>query len=410
MSSLTNKRILLGVSGGIAAYKAPELCRRLQDAGAQVRVVMTRAACEFITPLTLQAVSGHPVHLDLLDPEAEAAMGHIELARWADLILVAPATADFMARLVQGVSDDLLSACCRAATVQIALAPAMNRGMWADPATQRNARQLTEDGVRLFGPGSGAQACGEVGEGRMLEPAQIVQACADCFETGALAGRTVLVTAGPTQEPIDPVRYIGNRSSGRMGYAVAEAAAEAGARVQLVSGPVVLADPQRVAVTRVETAQQMFDAVQRLVAGTDIFIAVAAVADYRPVHSAPEKIKRSGEPLTLTLEPNPDILASVAAGANPPFTVGFAAETGDPEAQGRRKLLAKRVDMIAANRVGPGLGFDQEDNALLVFWNDGQTALESQPKSALARRLIALVAERFHATHRTESHRSAARD
>ncbi|MEC9340775.1 MAG: bifunctional phosphopantothenoylcysteine decarboxylase/phosphopantothenate--cysteine ligase CoaBC [Pseudomonadota bacterium] len=409
MSSLTNKRILLGVAGGIAAYKAPDVCRRLQEAGAEVRVVMTPAACEFITPLTLQAVSGHPVHLDLLDPRAEAAMGHIELARWADLILVAPATADFMARLVQGISDDLLSACCRAATCPIAVAPAMNRGMWADAATQRNARQLAADGVLLFGPASGSQACGEVGEGRMLAPAELVTACAGCFETGSLAGLSRESTAGPTFEPIDPVRYIGNRSSGKMGYAVAEAAVQAGARVTLVSGPVGLPDPDRVAVTRVETAREMFDAVQRLLP-TDIFIGVAAVADYRPVDHVAQKIKRGGEPLTLTLEPNPDILASVAASPHPPFTVGFAAETDDPAGHGQRKLAAKGVDMIAANQVGDGQGFGQDDNALLVFWNGGGRALERRPKRALARALIALVAERFHAIHRTEDHRSAARD
>ena len=401
MNALANKHILLGVTGGIAAYKAPELVRRLRDAGAQVRVVLTAAGSAFITPLTLQAVSGQPVHQELLSAEAESGMGHIELARWADLILIAPCTADFMARLAQGLAGDLLGACCLAARVPIAVAPAMNAGMWDAPATQRNLRQLQADGVQVLGPTSGSQACGEVGAGRLLEPVELVERCAallgDAPGPGPLAGRRVLVTAGPTFEDLDPVRYLGNRSSGRMGYAVAQAARAAGAQVLLISGPVALADPAGVTVQRVRSALDMHRAVLDAVAGMDVFIGTAAVADYRPAQPAGHKIKKTRESLTVELVRNPDILAEVAARADRPFTVGFAAETDDVLGYARRKLEEKRLDLIAANTVGAGQGFEAEDNALTLLWPGGQRELPRASKAALARELIAVIAQRLHA-------------
>lgn len=397
MPSLAHKRILLGVTGGIAAYKAAELTRRLRQAGAELRVVMTRGACAFVTPLTFQALSGHPVRTELFDPAAEAAMGHIELARWADAVLVAPATADFMARLAQGRADDLLSTLCLATEAPVALAPAMNRLMWANPATQANARQLVERGLRLLGPAAGAQACGEEGPGRMLEPEALVEAVAGLFASGALAGRRVLITAGPTREPLDPVRYLTNRSSGRMGFALAEAATEAGAQVSLVAGPVSLATPRGVERIDVETAAQMHAAVMERVQDCELFIATAAVADYRPAAPAAQKIKKSAEDLDLSLTRNPDILAEVAARRPRPFVVGFAAETERLLEHARAKLEAKGLDMIAANWVGPGRGFDAEDNALEVLWPGGQATLGPQPKPRLARALIALIAERMAA-------------
>ncbi len=401
MNALANKHILLGVTGGIAAYKAPELVRRLRDAGAQVQVVLTAAGGAFITPLTLQAVSGQPVHEELLSAQAESGMGHIELARWADLILIAPCTADFMARLAHGLAGDLLGACCLAARVPIAIAPAMNAGMWDSPATQRNLRQLQADGVQVFGPASGSQACGEVGEGRLLEPVELVDRCAALLggepNVGALAGRKVLMTAGPTFEDLDPVRYLGNRSSGRMGYAVAQAAREAGAEVLLISGPVALADPPGVTVRRVRSALDMHRAVQDAVAGMDVFIGTAAVADYRPAQPAGQKIKKTRESLTVELVRNPDILAEVAARADRPFTVGFAAETDDVLGYARRKLEEKRLDLIAANTVGAGQGFEVDDNALTLLWPGGQRELPRASKAALARDLIAVIAQRLHA-------------
>ena len=401
MNALANKHILLGVTGGIAAYKAPELVRRLRDAGAQVQVVLTAAGGAFITPLTLQAVSGQPVHQELLSAEAESGMGHIELARWADLVLIAPCTADFMARLAHGLAGDLLGACCLAARVPIAIAPAMNAGMWDSPATQRNLRQLQADGVQVFGPASGSQACGEVGAGRLLEPVELVDRCAALLggepNVGALAGRKVLMTAGPTFEDLDPVRYLGNRSSGRMGYAVAQAAREAGAEVLLISGPVALADPPGVTVQRVRSALDMHRAVLDAVAGMDVFIGTAAVADYRPAQPAAHKIKKTRESLTLELVRNPDILAEVAARADRPFTVGFAAETDDVLGYARRKLEEKRLDLIAANTVGAGQGFEVDDNALTLLWPGGQRELPRASKAALARDLIAVIAQRLHA-------------
>ncbi|MEN8107845.1 MAG: bifunctional phosphopantothenoylcysteine decarboxylase/phosphopantothenate--cysteine ligase CoaBC [Pseudomonadota bacterium] len=397
MGLLSGKHILLGVTGGIAAYKSAELVRQLREQGSEVRVVMTQAAREFITPLTLQALSGQPVHTDLLDPAAEAAMGHIELARWADTVLVAPATADFIARLAHGRADDLLAAVCLASEAPLAMAPAMNRVMWLNPATQDNCTVLAGRGVHCFGPAEGGQACGETGPGRMLEPAELVEQLAGLFQNGVLAGQRVLVTAGPTREPLDPVRFLGNRSSGKMGFAVAAAAAEAGAQVILVSGPVNLPTPAGVECIHVETAAEMHAAVLAQAGGCDIFIAAAAVADYRPASPAEQKLKKTAERMSLELVPNPDIIAAVAALDGGPFTVGFAAETEATSSHAQDKRRAKSLDMIAANTVGPGIGFDVDDNELQVFWDGGSQQLQRTRKSRLARELIALVAERFHA-------------
>lgn len=397
---LTNKRILLGVTGGIAAYKSADLVRRLREAGAEVRVVMTRAACEFITPLTLQAVSGNPVHRDLLDAETETAMGHIELARWADAIVVAPASADFIARLTHGRADDLLAALCLATDAPIAVAPAMNRLMWTNAATQENVATIMRRGVRVFGPGEGDQACGETGPGRMLEPVDIVARVSELFETGSLAGRTVLITAGPTFEALDPVRGLTNRSSGKMGYALAEAARDAGARVTLVTGPVALTPPDRVETVSVTGAEEMFEAVMARAPEKDIFIGVAAVADYRPAKASGHKIKKDSEAMTLSLVRNPDILASVAALRPRPLTVGFAAETGDLEREARRKLIAKGADLIIANDAAT-IGAD--DAQVWVVSRAGITPLERLPKTQLARRLIAIVAQCFHTDFHAEN-------
>lgn len=401
MNVLINKHILLGVTGGIAAYKSADVARRLRDAGAQVRVVMTRGATEFITPLTMQAVSGNPVHLHLLDPQAEAGMGHIELARWADVVLVAPASANFMAKLAHGLADDLLSTVCLACDAPIALAPAMNRQMWANSATQANRQTLEGRGVRLFGPGDGEQACGEVGLGRMTEPQHLVEMTAGLFALGSLSGKQVMVTAGPTREALDAVRYISNRSSGKMGYAIAAAAVEAGATVTLISGPVALPTPAHVTRVDVESAAQMYEAVMSRVSQCDIFIGAAAVADYRPQRVAASKIKKTHADINLALERTPDILASVAAlrstGQDAPFTVGFAAETDDLEAHAQAKRAAKALDMIAANWVGrPGTGFDSDENALTLFWEGGGIQLPQSSKEKLARQLIAIIAERVH--------------
>jgi phosphopantothenoylcysteine decarboxylase/phosphopantothenate--cysteine ligase len=395
MNQLSGKHILLGVTGSIAAYKSAELVRLLREAGAEVRVVMTPGACSFITPLTLQALSGHPVHSELLDAGAEAAMGHIELARWADAVLVAPATADFIARLAQGRANDLLAAICLASEAPLAVAPAMNRAMWENAASVENVDTLRRRGIRIMGPAQGAQACGEVGPGRLLEPGQLLAALSALFQTGSLAGCRVLVTAGPTREAIDPVRYISNRSSGKMGFAVATAAMEAGADVTLVSGPVALQTPPRVARVDVEDSAAMHAAVLEHVAGCDIFISVAAVADYRPTAVAPRKLKKSAAGLSLELQANPDILAAVAGLPDAPFTVGFAAETDMLESHARHKLVAKGIDMIAANNVADGQGFDQDDNALLVLWKDGETQLARTGKSRLARQLVEIVARQY---------------
>jgi len=395
MNELSGKRVLLGVTGGIAAYKSAELVRLLRKQGAEVRVVMTVAAREFVTPLTFQALSGYPVHTDLLDTGAEAAMGHIELARWADVLLIAPATADFIARLVSGRADELLTAVCLACDATVAIAPAMNHVMWNSPATQDNINTLKDRAVRVLGPAEGEQACGESGPGRMLEPAELVAALFDLFNTGVLAGRRVLVTAGPTREAIDPVRYLGNRSSGRMGYAVAAAAAEAGADVLLISGPVSLASPARVRRIDVESAAEMHAAVMDEITDADIFISVAAVADYRPQTIAEQKLKKTTATFSLELTRNPDILADVAALPDPPFTVGFAAETQAVASNARDKLRLKKLDMIAANAVGQQQGFNREDNALHVIWAQGEQQLALTGKAKLARQLVAIIAEHF---------------
>jgi phosphopantothenoylcysteine decarboxylase/phosphopantothenate--cysteine ligase len=394
---LAGVRVLLGVSGGIAAYQAAELVRRLGDAGAEVRVVLTENAARFVTALTFQALSGNPVRTSLWDEGAEAAMGHIELARWADEILIAPASADLLARLAHGHADDLLTTLCLASEAPLAIAPAMNRQMWAHAATQANLALLRERGVRVFGPGAGDQACGETGLGRLLEPTEIVAALAAARGPRVLDGVTVLVSAGPTYEDIDPVRYVGNRSSGRMGFAVAAAARDAGARVTLVAGPVALETPPGVARIDVRSAADMRAAVFAAIPDTDIFVSAAAVADYRPRQVATEKIKKSTEAVALELVANPDILAEVGALETRPFLVGFAAETGDLEANARAKLERKRLDLVAANRVGADAGFEREDNALLLLWPGGEEDLGHDDKARLARRLVARLAERSRA-------------
>jgi phosphopantothenoylcysteine decarboxylase / phosphopantothenate---cysteine ligase len=393
------RKILLGVTGGIAAYKSPDLVRRLMEQGAEVQVVMSRGAQQFVTALTFQAVSGRAVRDDLWDESSEAAMGHIELARWADEIIIAPATADFLAKLAHGFAEDLLTTLCLATTAPITVAPAMNRQMWANPATQANVRVLKERGVRVLGPASGEQACGEVGVGRMLEPTQIA---AEVFTTrggsGVLQGLKVVVTAGPTREKIDPVRFISNRSSGKMGYAVAEAAREAGAHVVLVSGPVQIPTPLGVERVDVESAEQMLAAVQSKVVGADIFIAAAAVSDYRCRDIACEKIKKTSDTLNLALARAPDVLATVSRSeGRPPFLVGFAAETEHVERNALAKLTNKNLDMIAANKVGDGLAFDKDDNALTVYWQGGKQELSLTSKAALARQLVELIAQRYRA-------------
>lgn len=396
MQRLANRRIVLGVTGGIAAYKSAELIRLLTKAGADVRVVMTEGAQAFITPLTLQALSGHPVHTDLLDPAAEAGMGHIELARWADLVLIAPATADFIARIAQGSAGDLLTTLCLATPAPIALAPAMNQGMYRDAATQTNLATLAARGLHRFGPADGDQACGDIGPGRMLEPVDIAAAAAQLFQSRLLDGSRVLITAGPTREAIDPVRYISNHSSGKMGFALARACADAGALVTVVSGPVHLPTPDRVTRINVVSARQMYDAVLANAGDCDIFIGTAAVADYTPADQADQKIKKSAAELTLRLIRNPDIIGAVAALARKPFTVGFAAETNDVVAYGRDKLLRKKLDLIVANDVSnPQIGFNSDDNAATVIWQDGHRELATAGKSLIARQLVELIAARY---------------
>ena len=394
---LAGEHVLLGVCGGIAAYKSADLVRRLRDAGAEVRVVMSQGAQAFVTPLTFQAVSGNPVHRDLLDEAAEAGMGHIELARWAHRVLVAPATANFMARLAHGLADDLLSTICLATTAPLVLAPAMNQQMWSNAATRDNFNRLQERDVHFIGPDSGSQACGETGPGRMTEPATIVAELADLGslrrQGAALSGRHVVITAGPTSEDIDPVRFIGNRSSGRMGFAVARAAREAGARVTLVAGPVHLETPVGVERRDVRSALQMRNEAVELARSADVFISVAAVADYRPAEIAGQKIKKGLPEQKIQLVSNPDIVAEVAALPDRPLTVGFAAETENLKAHALEKLSGKRLDMIAANRVGEkGSGFESEDNELVLFTPNGEQDLGRGSKQHLARQLIVAIA------------------
>ena len=395
--SLHGRRILLGVTGGIAAYKAADLTRRLMEAGAEVQVVMSEGAKHFVGAATFQALSGKPVRDSLWDAQAEGHMGHIELARWPDLILVAPATADVIARLAQGRADDLLTTLVLATDRPVAVAPAMNRLMWANPATQANVATLVARGVRILGPGAGFQACGETGEGRMSEPTEIREALARHFSQGVLSGVRAVVTAGPTREPIDPVRVITNRSSGKQGYALAAALARLGARVTLISGPTNLAAPPGVTRVDVESAQQMCDASLAAASGADLFIGTAAVADYRAAQVAPEKIKKKSDALTLALTRNDDILVRVRAAHPALFIVGFAAETEKLEAHAREKLVRKKLDLVAANWVGQGRAFDRDDNQLSVFWPGGGRELAQAGKDAIARDLAALIVERLAA-------------
>jgi len=400
-------RILLGITGGIAAYKSAELVRLLKKSGRDVRVVMTRGAEAFMTQLTFQALSGEPVRTSLLDPDAEAGMGHIELAKWADLIVVAPASADFMARLANGMADDLLTTLCCATEAPIALAPAMNQAMWSNHRTRRNIDMLeTDPQVRLWGPDQGSQACGDVGPGRMLEPAGLFELIVESgksekSETGTLNGKRVVITAGPTREPIDPVRYISNHSSGKMGYALAAAAEAAGAEVVLVSGPVALDAPTGIERRFVTTAREMLDESSRAVdEGCDLFIATAAVADYRPDICASDKIKKTEDAMNVALVRNPDTLATIAGRADAPFTVGFAAETRDVEHYALDKMSRKKLNMIVANDVSmPGLGFNSDDNAVTVFWAGGRESLGPDTKANLSRRLISLIADQLTDTH-----------
>jgi phosphopantothenoylcysteine decarboxylase/phosphopantothenate--cysteine ligase len=394
MAHLFNRNVLLGVSGGIAAYKSAEVVRQLQEQGATVRVIMTHGAQEFITPLTLQALSGHPVHTQLLDEQAEQGMGHIELARWADLLLIAPATADLIARLAAGRADDLLTTVSLATPAPVLLAPAMNQQMWRDQATTDNIETLQRRDVHFIGPAAGEQACGDIGPGRMEQPPAIAAAAAALFHTGALAGKKVVITAGPTRELLDPVRYISNHSSGKMGYALAQAAVDAGAVTTLVSGPVSLDPPEHAKCHRVESAQEMLEACLDLVADCDIFIACAAVADYRPAQIEGQKIKKGAEEISLQLVKNPDIVNAVAAGERAPFTVGFAAETQNVLGYARDKMQRKGLNMIIANDVSDhGIGFNSDENEVTVLWETGEQALSRAGKPTIARQIMDLIAK-----------------
>ena len=390
MLSFTNKRILLGITGGIAAYKCAELTRLLIKAGAEVRVGMTRAATEFITPLTMQALSGQRVHLDLLDSDAEAAMGHIELARWADLVLIAPATADFIARIAQGQADDILSTLVLAASAKIAIAPAMNQAMWADDSTMTNLNVLVDRGYHIFGPAEGEQACGDVGPGRMMEPAQLLELSASLFETGELAGKNFVITGGPTREAIDPVRFISNHSSGKMAYALAAEAVAAGAKVTLISGPVNLSTPESVKRIDVISAAQMLGATHEAMTNCDVFIGVAAVADYRPVEIERQKIKKSDEQMQLTLVKNPDIISEIAQLKEKPFIVGFAAETNDIVSNGRDKLKRKNLDMLFANNATET--FNSDSIFVTSLTETSETELKAGNKNVVARNMLQLIA------------------
>ncbi|MCW8886000.1 MAG: bifunctional phosphopantothenoylcysteine decarboxylase/phosphopantothenate--cysteine ligase CoaBC [Motiliproteus sp.] len=396
MQRLANKRILLGITGGIAAYKSAELTRLFKTAGAEVRVVLTPAGAEFITPLTLQALSGNPVHQHILDPEAEAGMGHIELAKWADLILIAPASADFIARMAAGMGNDLLTTLCLASDAPLLIAPAMNQAMWRDQRTQDNIGALKDLGMAILGPGIGDQACGDTGPGRMLEPQELAEFCAEQFANESLTGRHLVITAGPTREAIDPVRYISNHSSGKMGYALAEAAVESGARVTLISGPVNIDSPARVTLHSVNSAEEMLNASLNQLESCDIFIAAAAVADYRPIEVADQKIKKKTDQMQITLVKNPDIVTTVANSNNRPFTVGFAAETEHVIEHARDKMNRKGLDLIIANDVSqPGIGFNSDDNAVTVIQKDSEQRIPQTSKSQLARQLISLVAKAY---------------
>lgn len=395
MSSIAKQNILLGVTGGIAAYKSAELARLLLKANAQVRVVMTEAATRFVSPLTFQAITGNPVRVQLFDAEHEAAMGHIELARWADRMLIAPVSADFMARMAQGMANDLLSTLVLACTAPVSIAPAMNMHMWRHPATQHNLSVLKERGIAILGPEAGEQACGDVGPGRMLEPAEILDTLQISVGRGLFVGKKVLITAGPTHEAIDPVRFIGNRSSGKMGFALAQAFVAEGAQVLLVAGPVQQSTPLGVKRINVQTALQMHQAVFENIEAVDIFVSCAAVADYRPEQAQEQKIKKAAQRLEISLIRNPDILAEVAALSNGPYTLGFAAETENLAENAEAKLRNKNLNMLAANQVGGKLGFESDDNALLVVWPDGQKQLPVQSKRKLAQSLLYILEQQY---------------
>ena len=404
MHKLIGKRIVLGVTGGISAYKAAFLVRLLRKNGANVRVVMTQSATKFVTPLTFQALSAKPVHTELLDLNTETAMGHIELAKWADLILIAPASANFIARYANGFAEDLLSTLCLATDSPVIIAPAMNQQMWRNQATQENLERINTRGITVVGPTAGVQACGDDGPGRMLEPEEIVACTANMFQTNILTGSRLLVTAGPTREAIDPVRFLSNRSSGRMGYAVATAAAEAGADVTLISGPVDLAAIGIEKVIHVTSAEEMQESVMQRINNIDIFISAAAVADYRVQKISEQKIKKSDDTYELIMQKNPDILAEVSALYDAPFTVGFAAETENLELNAQTKLHLKNLDMIAANQVDKKLGIDCDENALTIFWKTGREKLPLAPKNKLARSLIKLIALQYNEKNSNKTH------
>ena len=389
MLSLTNKRILLGITGGISAYKCAELVRLFIQAGSEVRVAMTNAAQEFITPLTLQALSGNHVFTSLVDVEAEAAMGHIELARWADIILIAPTTADFMAKITRGEANDIVSTLVLATQAPIAIAPAMNQVMWSSTATQKNLSELALRGIKIFGPAEGEQACGEIGLGRMLEPEELVKRSSELFEHGLLAGKNIVITGGPTREAIDPVRYISNHSSGKMAFALAAEAAAEGAKVTLISGPVSLDTPARVKRINVESAEQMLERVMSLATNIDIFIGVAAVADYRPAKFTDEKIKKSKENLDLKLIKNPDIISKVTELATKPFAVGFAAETNSLVESGRKKLEEKNLDLLFANNAVET--FNNDNITVTAIDHSSERQLGPANKSVVARQMIELI-------------------
>ncbi|MCK5919178.1 MAG: bifunctional phosphopantothenoylcysteine decarboxylase/phosphopantothenate--cysteine ligase CoaBC [Cocleimonas sp.] len=407
MTKQFNKNIILGISGGIAAYKSANLVRALIKAGANVRVCMTDAATKFITPLTFQALSGNPVHTDLLDSHAEAAMGHIELARWADSIIIAPASADIMARLAHGMANDLLSTLCLATEAPLYLAPAMNRVMWENAATQANLHLLLQRDIQILGPDDGEQACGEIGTGRMLEPdeilARLLHSESEQIKQQPLHGKHVLLTAGPTREAIDPVRYISNRSSGKMGYSIAIAARDLGAKVTVISGPVSISAPQKIDIIKVESAAQMYAATLAAAKYADIFVATAAVSDYSTKEFFSKKIKKSDENFQLVLQQNADILSDTSHQFTDLFTVGFAAETHDLITYARNKLERKKLDMIVANPVGEGKGFDQDTNQLEIIWADGQLSLPEKNKQTLAYELMDIIVEQYFKKQKTHS-------
>jgi phosphopantothenoylcysteine decarboxylase/phosphopantothenate--cysteine ligase len=400
MCSLSNKRIIVGVTGGIAAYKSAEVVRRLQDRGAEVRVVMTPGAEEFLRPLTMQALSGHPVHTGLLDEKAEAGMGHIELARWADLLLIAPASADFIANMVHGRADSLLAAIYLATPAKVAIAPAMNQAMWSHSASLENINNLTCRGVTIIGPESGSQACGDIGPGRMEQPDSIIEQASSLFNSGVLQGKKVVITAGPTREALDPVRYISNHSSGKMGYALAAAAIEAGADVILISGPVALSIPERCQAILVMSANEMRQAALEFAEGADIFIATAAVADYKAASIASEKIKSGDDKMTISLEKNPDIVSSVASTFEDLFVIGFAAESNDVKTYAKGKLEQKHLDAIVANDISrTDIGFNSDDNEVSWIDTDSTIVFSKRSKAQLARDLVAQIAIKINPTH-----------